>query len=229
LHVLVTADTISGSWTYARELVTDWSRAAFRRQPSSPSAKSLCPIKLPGWIISTASNYRPRFPPGVDGRSPATTSPNPPRFSPAWCAKFIPTCFSPPSSCHGNLPVDVPFRVNHWPTATSSALVASRARCAPRARAGSSGIADTTFRASPPPMPSSRPRWHAQHCYRHVLPSAPRQHHYPGRNPIFFNPYVSKDDFRPLRRPPGRWPASKSFPAHPALAPVPRLDLHHVR
>ena len=53
MHVLVTADSLSGSWTYARELVTGLVTRGIRVTLVSFGEIPL-PIKHPGWITCTA-------------------------------------------------------------------------------------------------------------------------------------------------------------------------------
>jgi len=192
VHVLVTADTLSGAWSYSRELVTGLVTRGAR-----VTLVSFGDIPLPEqttWMdhlhgleyLPTA--FRLEWMDGAEDDLSQSSA-----FLASVVREVRPDVLHLNQFCYGNLPVDVPRVV----MAHGDLITWTQA------------VRDQPHRAGPPT------RW-----YRHmvvqgiagadalVAPSGwmldricacygrPRRAEviYPGRNPIFFNPYVSKDD-----------------------------------
>jgi glycogen synthase len=192
VHVLVTGDTMSGSWTYTRELVTGLVTRGIR-----VTLVTFGEIPLPeqtAWMdLLHGLEYRPtafRLE-WMDG------APNDLAESSEFLVNLVdevqPDLLHLHQFCHGDLEVEVPRVV----TAQGDLI----------------GWAEAVQGCSPRPSPWLE--WYRETIVRGlaaadaaVAPSAcmlssvistyarPRRATiiYPGRNPIFFNPYVSKDD-----------------------------------
>lgn len=192
MHVLVTGDTISSSWTYTRELVTGLVARGVR-----VTLVSFGEIPLPeqtAWMdLLHGLEYRPtafRLE-WMDG------APNEVEESSEFLANLVhevrPDLLHLHQFCHGSLRVDVPRVV----MAQGDLISWSQAvqGCTPRPTRWlqwyretiAGGIAGADAVVAPSAWMLST-----------VISTYGRPRHasiiYPGRNPIFFNPYVSKDD-----------------------------------
>jgi len=192
VHVLVTADTMSGSWTYSRELVTGLVTRGVR-----VTLVTFGEIPLPdqtAWMdLLHGLEYRPTaF--RLDWMEDAPYDlPESSEFLANLVSEVQPDLLHLHQFCHADLSVDVPRVVMaHGDLISWNEAVQG---CSPR--------------------PTNWLKWYRDAILRGIAaadaviaPSAwmldtlvstytrPRRSTviYPGRNPIFFNPYVSKDD-----------------------------------
>jgi glycogen synthase len=191
VHVLVTADTLSGSWTYSRELVTGLVTRGVR-----VTLVSFGEIPLPGqtdWMDHLHGlDYRPtafRLEWMQEAEEDLAESS---AYLISLVRELRPDVLHLNQFCYGDLPVDVPRVVMaHGDLMTWKESVQDRAvRSAPtswyhetvmRGILGADAIVAPSF-------------WMLDQIRTNYL----RPHRgvviYPGRNPIFFNPYVSKED-----------------------------------
>jgi glycogen synthase len=192
VHVLVTADTMSGSWTYTRELVTGLVTRGVR-----VTLVSFGEIPLPdqtAWMdLLHGLEYRPT----AFRLEWMDEAPNDLPESSEYLANLVrevhPDLLHLHQFCHGDLPVDLPRVVMaHGDLISWTQAVHG---CSPRPTRWLKWYRDTIVRgiaaADAVVAPSA--------CMLNTLISTysrPRRAAiiYPGRNPIFFNPYVSKDD-----------------------------------
>src|SRR5271170_3385193 len=192
VHVLVTADTMSGSWSYTRELVTGLVTRGVR-----VTLVSFGEIPLPeqtAWMdLLHGLEYRPT----AFRLEWMDEAPQDLHESSEFLANLVrevrPDLLHLHQFCHGNLAVDVPRVVMaHGDLISWSEAVQG---CTPRPTRWLKWYRDTIIRgiaaADAVVAPSA--------CMLDTLISTysrPRRAAiiYPGRNPIFFNPYVSKDD-----------------------------------
>ena len=197
MHVLVTADTLSGSWTYTRELVTGLVTRGVR-----VTLVSFGEIPLPEqttWMDHLhgldywPTAFRLEWMQEAEEDLPESSA-----FLTALVQELRPDVLHLNQFCYGNLPVDVPRVVMaHGDMITWTEAVQDRP---PRPAAASErrplkwyrdmilrGIAGADALVAPSSWMLDRVRT----CY--IRPQRDEVI-YPGRNPIFFNPYVSKDD-----------------------------------
>ncbi|HUA13779.1 MAG TPA: glycosyltransferase family 4 protein [Verrucomicrobiae bacterium] len=192
MHVLVTADTLSGSWVYTRELVTGLVTRGVR-----VTLVSFGEIPLPeqtSWMDHLHGlDYRPtafrlEWMQEAEEDLPESTA-----FLATLVRELHPDVLHLNQFCHGDLPVDVPRVVM-----AHGDLLTWREAMRPRPQRSGSEMAwyrDTVERgiaaADAVVAPSAWMLDQIRICY-----GRPRRSEviYPGRNPIFFNPYVSKDD-----------------------------------
>jgi glycosyltransferase involved in cell wall biosynthesis len=192
VHVLVTADTLSGSWTYTRELVTGLVTHGVR-----VTLVSFGEIPLPdqtAWMDRLHGlDYRPTAFRLEWMQEAELDLPESSAFLAALVRELHPDLLHLGQFCYGDLPVDVPRIV----MAQGDLITWGEA------------VRDRAGRSNPPP------KWYRETIKRGiagadalVAPSAwmldricescvrPRRGVviYPGRNPIFFNPYISKED-----------------------------------
>jgi glycogen(starch) synthase len=196
VHVLVTADSLSGSWTYARELVTGLVTRGVR-----VTLVSFGEIPLPeqtAWMDHLHGlDYRPtafRLEWMQEAEEDLSESS---AFLTALVQELRPDVLHFNQFCYGNLPVDVPRVVMaHGDLITWTEAVHDRSpRAAHSADRPMKWYRDTLLRGiarADAVVASSA--WMLDRiaaCY-----GRPQRGEviYPGRNPIFFNPYVSKDD-----------------------------------
>lgn len=189
MHVLVTADSLSGSWTYARELVTGLITRGIR-----VTLVSFGEIPLPdqtSWMDHLHGlDYRPTAFRLEWMQEAEQDLPDSSDFLMQLVRELRPDVLHLNHFCYGNLPVDIPKVVMaQGDLITWTQAVHDRP---PRGlnwyrRTVLNGLmgADAVVASS---------EWmldRISECYLH-----PRRGEviYPGRNPIFFNPYVSKDD-----------------------------------
>jgi glycosyltransferase involved in cell wall biosynthesis len=191
LHVLVTADTLSGSWTYARELVT-----GLVTRGTQVTLVSFGEIPLPdqtSWMDHLH---------GLDYRPTAfrlewmDEAPQDLRESSEFLANLIrevhPDLLHLHQFCHGNLPVAVPRVIMaHGDLISWSQAVQG---CTPHPSRWLKHYRDTVIRGIAAADAVVAPSAWMLDTLRATY-TRPRREVviYPGRNPIFFNPYISKD------------------------------------
>lgn len=192
MHVLVTADSLSGSWTYARELVTGLVTRGVR-----VTLVSFGEIPFPDqttWMDHLHGlDYRPtafrlEWMQEAEQDLPESTD-----FLVSLVEELRPDVLHLNQFCYGNLPVDVPRVVMaHGDLITWTQAVQDRpAQPARSLQWYRRTVLDGIDGADAVIAPSAWMLDRISACYSH-----PRRGEviYPGRNPIFFNPYVSKDD-----------------------------------
>jgi glycosyltransferase involved in cell wall biosynthesis len=190
VHVLVTADTLSGAWTYTRELVTGLVTRGVR-----VTLVSFGEIPLPEqttWMDHLHGlDYRPTAFRLEWMQEAEDDLPESSAFLAALVRELRPDVLHLNQFCYGDLQVDVPRVV----MAHGDLLTWTQAVGAPRANRPMKWYRDTIVRgiegADTLLAPSAWMLDRISACYGY-----PRRGEviYPGRNPIFFNPYVSKDD-----------------------------------
>ncbi len=192
MHVLVTADTLSGAWTYTRELVT-----GLVTRGVHVTLVSFGEIPLPEqttWMDHLHGlEYRPTafrlewMQEAEDDLEESSA------FLAALVREVRPDVLHLNQFCYGNLEVDTPRVVMaHGDLITWNQAVQERPAHASRP---TKWYRDTVTRgiaaADALVVPSA---W----MLDRIMASYGRPNRaeviYPGRNPIFFNPYVSKDD-----------------------------------
>src|SRR5579859_1391593 len=190
VHVLVTADTLSGAWTYTRELVTGLVTRGVR-----VTLVSFGEIPLPEqttWMDHLhgleyhPTAFRLEWMQEAEDDLPESSA-----FLAALVRELRPDVLHLNQFCYGDLQVDVPRVV----MAHGDLLTWTQAVGAPRANRPMKWYRDTIVRgieaADAVLAPSAWMLDRISACYGY-----PQRGEviYPGRNPIFFNPYVSKDD-----------------------------------
>jgi glycogen synthase len=192
VHVLVTADTLSGVWAYTRELVTGLVTRGVR-----VTLVSFGEIPLPEqttWMDRLHGlDYRPTAFRLEWMQEAEEDLPESSAFLTAMVREIRPDVLHLNQFCYGNLPVDVPRVVlAHGDLVTRTQAVQDRV---PRVGQHLKWYRDTVVRglagADAVVAPSAWMLDRIRACY---LRPRREQVIYPGRNPIFFNPYVSKDD-----------------------------------
>jgi glycogen synthase len=192
LHVLVTADSLSGSWTYSRELVTGLVTRGVR-----VTLVSFGEIPLPnqtGWMDHLHGlDYRPTAFRLEWMQEAEQDFPESSDFLASLVRELRPDLLHLNHFCYGNLPINVPRVV----MAQGDLITWSRAvhERPPRAAQSLAWYRATVLNglhgADVVVAPSSWMLEQVSDCYG---PPARSDVIYPGRNPIFFNPYISKDD-----------------------------------
>jgi len=189
VHVLVTADSLSGSWTYARELVTGLVTRGVR-----VTLVSFGEIPLPdqtSWMDHLHGlDYRPTAFRLEWMQEAEEDLPESSDYLMQLVRELRPDVLHLNHFCYGNLPVDVPKVVMaQGDLITWTQAVQDRT---PRGlnwyrRTVLNGLIGAHAVVAPSEWMLNR----ISECY-----ATPRRAEviYPGRNPIFFNPYVSKDD-----------------------------------
>jgi len=192
VHVLVTADSLSGSWTYVRELVT-----GLVTRGVQVTLVSFGEIPLPdqiAWMDHLHGlDYRPtafrlEWMQEAEQDLPESTA-----YLMALVRELHPDVLHLNQFCYGNLPVDVPRVVMaHGDLITWTQAVHNRSPQPQRSltwyrRTVLNGLAG----ADAVVAPSS---WMADCITACYCRPQRTEVIYPSRNPIFFNPYVSKDD-----------------------------------
>jgi len=192
VHVLVTADSLSGSWTYARELVTGLVTRGVR-----VTLVSFGEIPLPEqttWMDHLHGlDYHPTAFRLEWMQEAEEDMPESSAFLFALVQELRPDVLHLNQFCYGNLPVDIPRVVMaHGDMITRAQALDDRT---PRSGLPLKWYRDTILHgiegADAVVAPSAWMLDRIRTCY-----TRPRREAviYPGRNPIFFNPYVSKDD-----------------------------------
>jgi glycogen synthase len=192
MHVLVTADTISGVWSYSRELVTGLVSRGLR-----VTLVSFGEVPLPeqiSWMDNLHGlDYRPtafRLEWMHEGEQDFAESS---AYLGAIVRELKPDVLHLNQFCYGNLPVKVPrVLVAHGDLITWWVAVHGHepksARWLSRYRdLVDRGVAGAHMLVVPSACMLESLR-------NHYGPARREQVIYNGRNPIFFNPYVSKDD-----------------------------------
>lgn len=197
MHVLVTADSLSGSWTYARELVTGLVTRGVR-----VTLVSFGEIPLPeqvAWMDHLHGlDYRPTafrlewMQEAEDDFAESSA------FLISLVHEIRPDVLHFNHFCYGALPVDVPRVVMAngdlvtWRQSVVDRLMQNQAQ---RAATPSAWYRQTVYEglaaADTVVAPSA---WMLDRISYSYLRPRRGEVIYPGRNPIFFNPYVSKDD-----------------------------------
>ncbi len=192
MHVLVTADTLSSSWAYARELVTGLVTRGVR-----VTLVSFGEIPLPdqtAWMdLLHGLEYRPT----AFRLEWMDDAPHDLAESSEFLARLVrevrPDLLHLHQFCHGDLPVDVPRIVMaHGDLISWTQAVQG---CTPRSTPWLRWYRETIIRGIAGADAVVAPcAWMLQTI--RATYTTPRREVviYPGRNPIFFNPYVSKDD-----------------------------------
>jgi len=198
VHVLVTGDTLSGSWTYTRELVTGLVTRGVR-----VTLVSFGEIPLPAqtsWMDHLHGlDYRPTAFRLEWMQEAEEDLPESSAFLMALVRELCPDILHFNQFCYGNLPVDVPRVVmaygdlltwreavpHHSPGSSAAHETQALGRYR---RTVQQGIAGANALVAPSAWMLDR----VSACY-----TDPRRGEviYPGRNPIFFNPYISKDEY----------------------------------
>jgi glycogen synthase len=192
VHVLVTADSLSGSWTYARELVT-----GLVTRGVHVTLVSFGEIPLPdqtSWMDHLHGlDYRPTAFRLEWMHEAEQDLPESSAFLMSLIHEIRPDILHLNQFCYGNLPVDVPRVVMaHGDLITWTQAVHDRPpRPAPSMNWYRRTVLNGLAGADAVITPSVWMLDCISECY-----GRPRRGEviYPGRNPIFFNPYVSKDD-----------------------------------
>jgi glycogen synthase len=192
VHVLVTADTMSGSWTYTRELVTGLVTRGVR-----VTLVSFGEIPLPeqtAWMdLLHGLEYRPtafRLEWMDDAPNDLAESSE---YLTNLVREVLPDLLHLHQFCHGNLALDIPRVVMaHGDLISWTQAVHG---CSPRPTRWLKWYRDTIIRGIAGADAVVAPSTWMLDTLRTTY-TRPRREVviYPGRNPIFFNPYVSKDD-----------------------------------
>jgi glycosyltransferase involved in cell wall biosynthesis len=192
VHVLVTADALSGSWTYIRELVAGLVTRGMR-----VTLVSFGEIPLPdqtAWMDHLHGlDYRPTAFRLEWMQEAEEDLPESSAFLVSLVREVHPDVLHLNQFCYGDLPVDVPRVVMaHGDLVTWREAVQDRV---PRSNSPTKWYRDTVVRgiaaADAVVAPSAWMLDRICECY--VRPQR-AEIIYPGRNPIFFNPYISKSD-----------------------------------
>lgn len=192
MHVLVTADSLSGSWTYVRELVT-----GLVTRGVQVTLVSFGEIPLPDqvtWMDHLHGlDYRPTAFRLEWMQEAEQDLPESSAYLMSLVRELRPDVLHLNQFCYGNLPVDVPRVVMaHGDLITWTQAVHNRAPQPARSlnwyrRTVLNGLAGADAVVAPSAWMLDR----LMACYCRPLRT---EVIYPSRNPIFFNPYVSKDD-----------------------------------
>ena len=192
MHVLVTADTMSGSWTYTRELVTGLVTRGLR-----VTLVSFGEIPLPdqtAWMDRLHGlDYRPTaF--RLEWMDDAPQDlPESSEFVTNLVDEIQPDLLHLHQFCHGDLPVNIPRVIMaHGDLISWSQAVQG---CTPRPTRWLKWYRDTVIRGIAAADVLVGPSAWMLDTIRATYTSPLRQAIiYPGRNPIFYNPHISKDD-----------------------------------
>ena len=192
MHVLVTADTMSGSWTYTRELVTGLVTRGVR-----VTLVTFGEIPLPdqtAWMdLLHGLEYRPTAFRLEWMQEARLDLPESSEFLTSLIREVRPDLLHLHQFCHGNLPVDLPRVVMaHGDLITWTEAVQGHS---PRPTRWLKWYRDTIIRGITAADAVVAPSAWMLDTLRATY-TRPRREAviYPGRNPIFFNPYISKDD-----------------------------------
>ena len=192
MHVLVTTDSLAGSWTYARELVTGLVTRGVR-----VTLVSFGEIPLPdqtAWMDHLHGlDYRPTAFHLEWMQEAEKDLPESSAFLAALVRELRPDVLHLNQFCYGNLPVDVPRIVMiHGDLITRTYAVHNRA---PRPEGSLAWYRNTVIKglagADVVVAPSA---WMLDRISTFYTRPQRAEVIYPGRNPIFFNPYIDKDD-----------------------------------
>jgi glycosyltransferase involved in cell wall biosynthesis len=192
VHVLVTADSLSSSWTYARELVTGLVTRGVR-----VTLVSFGEIPLPdqtAWMDHLHGlDYRPTAFRLEWMQEAEEDLPESSEFLLSLVRELRPDVLHFNQFCYGNLPVDIPKVVMAqgdlitWTQSVQDRLPQPGRALSWYRRTVLNGLLGADAVVTPSTWMLDR----ISDCY---APPRRAEVIYPGRNPIFFNPYVSKDD-----------------------------------
>jgi glycosyltransferase involved in cell wall biosynthesis len=192
VHVLVTADSLSSSWTYARELVTGLVTRGVR-----VTLVSFGEIPLPdqtAWMDHLHGlDYRPTAFRLEWMQEAEEDLPESSEFLLSLVRELRPDVLHFNQFCYGNLPVDMPKVVMAqgdlitWTQSVQDRLPQPGRALSWYRRTVLNGLLGADAVVTPSTWMLDR----ISDCY---APPRRAEVIYPGRNPIFFNPYVSKDD-----------------------------------
>ena len=192
VHVLVTADTLSSSWAYARELVTGLVTRGVR-----VTLVSFGEIPLPEQTVWMDLLHGLEYRPTAFRLEWMEEAPHDLAESSEFLAGLVrevrPDLLNLHQFCHGNLAVDVPRIVMaHGDLISWTQAVQG---CTPRSTPWLNWYRETITRGIEAADAVVAPCAWMLKTIRATY-TTPRREMviYPGRNPIFFNPYVSKDD-----------------------------------
>lgn len=193
MHVLVTADTLTGTWTYARELVTGLVSRGVK-----VTFVSFGEIPLPSqtvWMEGLSGlDYRPtafRLEWMQDSEFDLEDSSN---YLQSLVKEVKPDLLHLSQYCYGALPVDVPrLVVAHGDMVSWWMAVHGREPNDTRwfrwyRRTITDGVARASAVVAPSQVMLDGLRAHFASPQRSAVI-------YNGRNPVYFNPYVTKDDW----------------------------------
>jgi glycogen(starch) synthase len=192
MHVLVTSDTLSGAWTYTRELVTGLVTRGIR-----VTLVSFGDIPLPqqtAWMETLHGlDYRPTAFRLEWMHEAEYDLPDSTRFLLGLVRELKPHILHLNQFCYGSLPVDVPRVVMaHGDLITWTQSVEGYTPHPTRWLKWYRNVVNRGIAAADAVVAPSRWMLHSlRESYQR-----PRRDEviYPGRNPIFFNPYVNKED-----------------------------------
>lgn len=192
MHILVTADTLSGSWIYTRELVTGLVTRGVR-----VTLVSFGEIPLPdqtAWMDHLHGlDYRPTAFRLEWMQEAEEDLPDSSAFLGALVRELKPDVLHLNQFCYGDLPVDVPrVIVANGDLLTWGEAVQSRPQPSSGAMQSYRSMVRRGISAADVVVAPSQ--WMLDQIRLFYGRPEREQVVYPGRNPIFFNPYVSKDD-----------------------------------
>jgi glycogen synthase len=192
MHVLVTADTMSGAWTYTRELVTGLVTRGVR-----VTLVSFGEIPLPDqttWMETLhgldyhPTAFRLEWMHEAEHDLADSTS-----FLAALVRDLKPDVLHLNQFCYGNLPIDVPRVVMaHGDLITWTQSVEGYTPRPTRWLNWYRGVVARGIAAADAVVAPSR--WMLDMLRQSYTRPQRDEVIYPGRNPIFFNPYVDKED-----------------------------------
>jgi len=192
LHVLVTADVMSGSWTYTRELVTGLVTRGVR-----VTLLTFGEIPLPDQTAWMDRLHGLEYRPTAFRQEWMDEAPQDLPESSGFLANLVhevrPDLLHLHQFCHGNLAVDVPRVIMVHGDLISWAQAVQG--CTPRPTRWLQWYRETVVRGIAAADAVVAPSVWMLDTLRSIY-TCPRREAviYPGRNPIFFNPYISKDD-----------------------------------
>ena len=192
MHVLVTADTMSGAWTYSRELVTGLVTSGVR-----VTLVTFGEIPLPDQTSWMDHLHGLEYHPTAFRLEWMDDAPHDLPESSRFLANLVrevdPDLLQLHQFCHGDLPVAVPRVIMaHGDLITWSQSVQG---CTPRPTRWLQWYRDTVIRGISAADAILAPSSWMLDALRSTYTRARREAViYPGRNPIFFNPYIGKDD-----------------------------------
>lgn len=192
MHVLVTADSLTSSWTYARELVTGLVTRGVR-----VTLVSFGEIPLPDqttWMDHLHGlDYRPTAFRLEWMQEAEQDLPESSAFLMSLAQELQPDVLHLNQFCYGNLPVDIPRVVMaHGDLITWGQAVHDHPTQTPRSLNWYRKMVLNGLRAADAVVTPSA--WMLERVTDAYMQPRRGEVIYPGRNPIFFNPYVSKDD-----------------------------------
>ncbi len=192
MHVLVTADTMSASWGYTRELVTGLVATGVR-----VTLVTFGEIPLPDQTAWMDRLHGLEFRPTAFRLEWMDDAPRDLAESSEFLINLIheiePDLLHLHQFCHGNLPVDIPRVIMAHGDLISWSLAVQG--CTPRPTRWLKWYRETVMRGIAAADALVAPSAWMLETLRATY-TRPRREAviYPGRNPIFFNPYISKEN-----------------------------------